>query len=124
MSPPRPTLATSWCCSAGAATRAPTGRSTSSAPRCTPPGPLAPPSRLAADRRRGRVRGPVRGGADLYQLPASQNRPQLPAGIGVLPLCLLPPLAALLRLPRSRRRAVQRSADVLEGDRHLRGHRV
>ena len=50
--------------------------------------------------------------------------PSLSGRAGLLPLRLLPPLRALLGVPRARRRAVQRAADVLEGHRRLRRHRL
>ena len=47
--------------------------------------------RLPGDRRRGPVRRPLRGRADLHQRSAREDRPRLPARAGLLPLRLLPP---------------------------------
>ncbi len=79
---------------------------------------------LPDDRRRGRVPGQVRRRPDLHERPPLPGRRELPGGAGELPLRRLPPVAPLLRLPRSRRRPVQHPADVLEGHRHERGRRV
>ena len=79
--------------------------------------------RLPGDRRRGRVRRPLRGRADLHHRPAREDRPGLPAR-------RWPPSPTSPTTPRfpysvflgPERRAVQRAADVLEGHRRLGRH--
>ena len=80
--------------------------------------------RMPGDRRRERVRRPLRGRADLHRRPAREDRPRIPPRAGLLPVRLRPPLLPLLGVPRPRRRAVQRAADVLEGHRPVGRHRL
>ena len=60
--------------------------------------------RLLRDRRRDRVRGPLRPGPALHDRAARAGRPRLPGRPRRVPLRRLPPGVPLLGLPRPRRR--------------------